>query len=295
MYRDRFAPSPTGYLHLGHAYSALTAWTNSQKADGDFLLRIEDLDHHRSKPEYVQAIFEDLEQLGICWEEPVIYQSERQVAYQKGLEELIRLGICYPCKCSRKDIRAALEAPQHQKGSSLKHATYPGTCRNRTMADMGTREAIRLNMARAVELLGGTAQFPRLAFQETGFRFHGKHTLEPESLIHEHGDFVVARNDVGASYHLAVVIDDAFSSITHVTRGEDIFKFTYIHRLLQELLHLPVPFWHHHKLIRDRSGKRLAKRSDSESLRALWSRGHSNDSIRAMLGLDDNLVGLTDF
>lgn len=262
----RFAPSPTGLLHLGHAYSALTAWDAANKAGGTCLLRIEDTDAARVRSEYEAAIYEDLAWLGVRWPEPVLRQSERLDVYAAALDRLVRLGVTYPCSCTRADIRALLAAPQ--EGAS--HATpgaavYPGTCRGRSMDECGPGTAIRLDLDRAFALLGGQT----LIWQETGAAHAGTHALDPAAMRQQIGDFVLARKDIGAAaYHLSVVVDDAAQGITHVIRGEDLLASTPIHRLLQALLDLPLPVWHHHSLVRDPAGKRLAKRDDARAIKA---------------------------
>lgn len=262
----RFAPSPTGRLHLGHAFSALTAWEAAKAAAGQLLLRIEDIDQTRSRPEYEAAIYEDLAWLGVTWSGPVWRQSERLDVYAAALERLGGLGVTYPCRCTRADIRAALSAPQEDTTQLRPDgAVYPGTCRGRDMAECGDGDAIRLDLDRALGLLGGR----KLTWLETGPNHAGTHLLEPAVLRRQVGDVVLARKDIGAAaYHLAVVVDDAAQGVTHVIRGEDLLEATPIHRMLQALLDLPVPAWHHHRLVRDEAGRRLAKRDDA---RAVWT------------------------
>ena len=276
----RFAPSPTGLLHLGHAFSALTAWDAAKAARGAFLLRIEDIDGARVRPEYEAAIYEDLTWLGVTWREPVLRQSERFGIYAAALEQLGRLDVIYPCRCTRADIRAALAAPQegaahHPPGGAI----YPGTCRGRHMAASGPSDAIRLDLDRALALLSGQA----LTWRETGAALAGTHALDPQGMRQQIGDVVLARKDTGAAaYHLAVVVDDAAQGITHVIRGEDLLEATQIHRLLQALLELPVPVWHHHPLVRDEAGRRLAKRADAFAIRNLREAGRTAHDVRRM-------------
>jgi len=274
----RFAPSPTGLLHLGHAFSALTAWEAAQAADGKFLLRIEDTDRSRARPEYEAAIYEDLTWLGVSWPEPVWRQSERLDIYADALERLSRLGVTYPCRCTRADIRAALSAPQEATMPLRPDgAVYPGTCRARAMAECGPGDAIRLDLSRALERLNGRT----LTWRETGAAHAGAQALNPEAMRREIGDAVLARKDIGAAaYHLSVVVDDAAQGITHVIRGEDLFEATPIHRLLQALLDLPVPVWHHHPLVRDEAGKRLAKRADACAIRSYREAGWTPEDVR---------------
>ncbi len=280
--RTRFAPSPTGWLHLGHAFSALTAWERARAADGEFLLRIEDIDTTRCRAEYEAAIFEDLAWLGLSWPEPVMRQSMRSEAYGAALDRLGTLGLVYPCRCTRAEIRAALAAPQ--EGAGPEGPVYPGTCRDRRWEDRGPDDALRLDMALAVAHLGGARAVARLLWQETGAGA-GTHALDPSALVAHTGDVVLARRDIGTAYHLAVVVDDAAQGITEVVRGADLAPATPLHRLLIALLGLPVPRWHHHRLIRDAAGLRLAKRDDARALRTLRTEGATPQDIRRTVGL----------
>lgn len=278
--RTRFAPSPTGLLHLGHAYAALTA---AARADpGEFLLRIEDIDSARCRPEFEAAIYEDLAWLGLDWQRPVRRQSERREAYEAALNRLIELDLCYPCRCSRGDIRGVLSAPQEGAPMSGPDGLiYPGTCRGRPMEEAGSDEAIRLDMAKALTFLGGVP----LAFTETGSGHPGDQILDEERLTTQVGDVILSRASIGTSYHLAVVVDDAAQGITEVTRGEDLFEATQIHVVLQRLLKLPTPTYHHHSLIRDDDGKRLAKRDDARAIRRFREDGETPADIRIRIGL----------
>ncbi|WP_204377304.1 tRNA glutamyl-Q(34) synthetase GluQRS [Methyloceanibacter superfactus] len=277
----RFAPSPTGLLHLGHVFSALTAWEGAQGAGGDCLLRIEDTDQARARPEYEAAIYEDLAWLGLNWPEPVWRQSERLDIYAAALERLGQMGVTYPCRCTRADIRAALSAPQEgAEHLSPDGAVYPGTCRGRALADCGPGDAIRLDLERALALLGGQT----LIWRETGRAHAGTHTVDPDIMRRQIGDVVLGRKDIGAAaYHLSVVVDDAAQGVTHVIRGEDLFEATPIHRLLQALLELPVPVYHHHVLIRDAEGKRLAKRNDACAIRTYREAGRTPEEVKRMM------------
>jgi glutamyl-Q tRNA(Asp) synthetase len=276
----RFAPSPSGYLHLGHAHSALFAARAAARAGGRFLLRIEDIDGPRSRLEFEAAIYEDLAWLGLRWEEPVLRQSERLPAYAAALGELNALGLIYPCFCTRREIRAEIQragsAPHGPEG-----ALYPGTCRTLDAATRARRLAageehcLRLDCARAADMAGP------LRWQDLAA---GEVVARPRDL----GDVVLARKDIGTSYHLAVTLDDAAQGVSLVTRGKDLFNASHMHRLLQELLRLPVPAWHHHDLIRDAKGQRLAKRSDALSLRALRQAGRSPAQVRALAGFPDD-------
>lgn len=277
-YLTRFAPSPTGPLHLGHAYSALTAHDRAQAQGGIFLLRIEDIDRSRCRQEWEAQIYDDLHWLGLTWPEPVMRQSDRQPAYAAALDRLAKLGLIYPCRCTRADIRAALSAPQ-EGVTGPDGPIYPGTCRHRSMSEAGTQDAIRLDMTKAMALTGS------ISFQENGRLRSGLHMFDPQHMIDAVGDVVLARRDMGTSYHLSVTVDDAAQGITEVVRGVDLFGATAIHALLQRLLQLPTPTYWHHDLIRDEHGKRLAKRDDARAI-ALYRRdGASPAEIRAMVGL----------
>lgn len=271
----RFAPSPTGWLHLGHAYAALFA--HEQAAGGRFLIRLEDIDGTRARPEYEGAIFEDLAWLGLEWEMPVRRQSDHLDDYRNALAELERLGVLYPCFCTRKEIQEEISragnAPQGPDGP-----LYPGTCRNREHEERARRiaagesYALRLDVAKAAGLVSSD-----LVWVD---RAHGTFQARPGVF----GDVVLARKDTPASYHLAVVVDDALQGITLVTRGEDLLEATHLHRLLQALLGLPVPEWQHHGLITDENGKRLAKRDDARSLRSLRAAGWTAERVREEIG-----------
>jgi glutamyl-Q tRNA(Asp) synthetase len=277
MYRTRFAPSPTGRLHLGHAYSGLVGFERARDRGGTFLLRIEDTDRARCRPAYETAIYDDLTWLGIRWETPVRRQSDHLADYDGALECLIARGLCYPCGCTRADIQAAVSAPQEGASDA---AAYPGTCRARTMADRRPGDAIRLDMARALAACGPAP----LTFEETGDLHFGRHVIDPAQLIATMGDIVLARKEIGAAYHICVVVDDARQQITEVVRGADLFEATFLHRLLQALLGLPTPAYHHHRLIRDEQGKRLAKRDDARALARYRAEGATPQDIRRMIG-----------
>ena len=253
----RFAPSPTGRLHLGHAYSALLAHDFARERGGSFLLRIEDIDPGRSRPEHVDAIIEDLLWLGLEWDDELVYQSERLPLYAEALERLRGQGLLYPCFCTRADIAAALEAPHGPAG-----AHYPGTCR--ALADDPQRRASmphcwRLDSVKALEMAG----FP--GWTEGGRRF----TTGPDDF----DDVILARKDAPAAYHLACVVDDAASGVTMVVRGADLRSSTPVQRLLQELLNLPEPAYLHHPLIAHADGRRLAKRDLAPTLAAMRESG----------------------
>ncbi|MFB2595899.1 tRNA glutamyl-Q(34) synthetase GluQRS [Paracoccus sp. p4-l81] len=276
--RTRFAPSPTGWLHLGHAHAALVA---CERADpGQFLIRIEDLDQTRSRPSYEAAIFEDLAWLGLTWQTPALRQSQNIPAYAKALERLADRGLIYPCTCRRSDIRAAAAAPN--EGEPLAGPdgiVYPGTCRGAPMPADWQGRTLRLDMRKAC---AAVKVMP--AFVEQGPIHAGVHTLSQERLINHVGDVVLWRADTGPAYHLAVVVDDAAQGITEVTRGEDLFQATQIHVLLQTLLELSTPSYWHHDLIRDETGKRLAKRDDARAIRAYRAEGLTPADLRALIG-----------
>ncbi len=279
-FTTRFAPSPTGPLHLGHAYSALLAHDMAREAEGNFLLRIEDIDQSRARPEWEAQIYDDLHWLGLNWPLPVMRQSERLPRYAAALDRLAALGLTYPCECRRGDIEAAAGAPQEgvpRFGPDGR--IYPGTCRERAMAAAGRDDVIRLNMEKATRAL------PALRFSETGAAHAGEHRLDPDHLCQAVGDIVLVRRQMGSSYHLSVVVDDADQGITHVVRGQDLFEATQIHVLLQHLLGLPTPVYHHHRLIRDDRGKRLAKRDDARAIAKYRAEGATPDDIRRLVGL----------
>ena len=280
---SRFAPSPTGYLHLGHAFAALFAAEIARKTNGRFLLRIEDTDRARSRPEYEAAIEEDLGWLGLEWATPVRRQSDHLDDYAKALDRLKAMGCAYPCFCTRKEIEAefaaSVGAPQGPDGP-----IYSGSCKALTDAERSRRiaagepHAWRLDVVRAQELSGQVLEFFELGRGPYGE--HGLVTVTPEI----YGDFVLARKDAAASYHLAVVVDDALQGVTMVTRGLDLFPSTHLHRLLQSLLGLPRPQYQHHRLITDANGKRLAKRDHATCLREMRAQGISRAHVLQMLG-----------
>lgn len=274
----RFAPSPTGWLHLGHACAAWFAHEEARKSGGRFLIRMEDIDQTRVRPEYESAIFEDLAWLGIEWEQPVRKQSEHFDDYSAALAKLSFLGVLYPCFCTRKEIQDEItlagQAPHGPDGP-----LYPGTCRGRSAAEQQERIASRQPYALRLDVAKAVASIGRDLYWEDLDR--GQQKAEPAAF----GDVVLARKETPTSYHLAVVVDDALQGITLVTRGEDLFEATHLHRLLQELLDLPVPQYRHHRLVTDETGKRLAKRDDARSLRTLREQGWTPQRIRDQLGI----------
>jgi glutamyl-Q tRNA(Asp) synthetase len=262
----RFAPSPTGLLHRGHAFSAVTAWRMARKAGGRFVLRIEDIDTTRCRPEFEAAIFEDLAWLGLDWDGPVWRQSERTAVYRAALDRLVAMGVAYPCFCTRSDIAAAVSAPHGPEGP-----VYPGTCRH-LAADERARRLATETPAWRLDVAAALASTGPLSWHDSNA---GLQQADPLA----GGDFVVARRDVGTAYALAVVVDDAAQGITDVVRGVDLFEATCGQRLLQALLGLPCPRYHHHPLILGPDGRRLAKRDAGETLRALRESGKHPEEI----------------
>ncbi len=288
---ERFAPSPTGPLHLGHAYSAWIGWHAARQAGGCFLLRIEDLDQGRIRPDWVDGITRDLAWLGITWDGPLLFQSRRMEAYQIALDDLAMRGLTYACTCTRRDISEALSAPQEGQGSGRQHGpdgpVYPGTCRGRLQPTDGPH-AVRLDMAAAIEALGGAAAVDALMFSEIGAGPGGETgtiRLSAADLIAGVGDVVLVRRDGAPAYHLSVVVDDAHQGVSHVSRGRDLFPATQIHRLLQALLGLPTPVYNHHRLVRDEAGKRLAKRDDARAIAAYRAAGLSPSEVLRLAGV----------
>ncbi len=283
-YVTRFAPSPTGYLHLGHAFAALYAADLAERSGGRFLVRIEDTDRTRARGEFEAAIFEDMAWLGLTWEEPVRRQSAHFDDYARALETLRGFACAYPCFCTRKEIEAefaaSVNAPHGPDGP-----IYPGTCRGLSdlektgRIERGDQHAWRLDVAKAVTLLGAPLSFEELGGGPAGET--GAIAVNADLF----GDFVLARKDAPASYHLSVVVDDALQGVTLVTRGNDLFAAAHVHRLLQALLKLPVPLYSHHRLILDASGKRLAKRDQATTLRHLRADGWTPARVREVLGL----------
>lgn len=266
MIVTRFAPSPTGFLHLGHAFSAHNAWKRARDAGGRFLLRLEDIDPARCRPDYADAILEDLAWLGLDWDGPVRVQSHHLPEYRAVLDQLAERRLVYPCFCSRTDIATASAAPHGPDGAPL----YPGTCRHRSPTERADRIAagepfaLRLDMAAAVR--------PGLSYEEEST---GRIACHPELF----GDVVLARKDIPASYHLCVTHDDAAQDVTLVSRAIDLQPATDLHRLLQSLMGWPAPIYAHHRLLTDDAGRRLAKRDKALTLRSLRAEGVSARTI----------------
>ena len=245
MIRTRFAPSPNGPLHLGHAWSAIIAHDRAREAGGDFLVRIEDIDGARSRSKFAQQALEDLAWLGLTWDEVPVRQSDRLASYGEAAKQLRDMGMLYPCRCTRAEIAAGATV------SGPDGPIYPGTCKGRDVDPNGA--AWRLDIAAATARTGPLEWYDEIA---------GTQLARPERF----GDVVLVRKDEPASYHLAVTLDDAAQGISVVTRGRDLFAASHVHRLLQALLALPVPVWHHHALLVEANGRKLAKRRGSPSL-----------------------------
>jgi glutamyl-Q tRNA(Asp) synthetase len=280
----RFAPSPNGELHLGHALSALTGWEKARAAGGRFLLRIEDIDTARSRPQFVAGIFEDLRWLGLAWEEPVLFQSTRFAAYAQAARRLEDMGLLYPCFATRAEIEAAAAGgPTDPDGAPI----YSGLWRGLPGSAIAHRKsigepfALRIDIANGIAAARGKIGDKALTFTELD------EEGSPSSIAADParwGDAVIIRKDVPASYHLAVVVDDAWQGVTHVTRGRDLFAATHLHRLLQALLDLPEPLYQHHRLVTDVDGRKLAKSAGDTSLRALREQGATPADVRRLLG-----------
>jgi glutamyl-Q tRNA(Asp) synthetase len=273
----RFAPSPTGRLHLGHAYSALFADQQARLGDGQFLVRMEDIDISRCRPAFDTGITDDLEWLGLSWQTPIRRQSEHMDDYAVMLRKLGEMGLLYPCFCTRSDIRREIDAAGHAPHEGPDGPLYPGTCRHLSAAESEDRKgsgegfALRLHTSTAVAVAGDL---------DWTDRNHGLILATPEIF----GDVVLARKDTPTSYHLAVTVDDHIQGISLVTRGEDLFAATHVHRLIQALLDLDTPEYHHHRLLTDDTGKRFAKRDRAQTLEELRELGTSPDDIRQQLG-----------
>ena len=283
----RFAPSPNGYLHLGHALSALTNADMARGTGGRLLLRIEDIDATRCRPEYERAIYDDLAWLGIAWENPVRRQSEHFADYRSALAALEAMNLVYPSFESRAEVAALVAAqqqdapwPRDPDGAPL----YPGTAKSLPPSERARRiaagepYALRLDMAAAIARVGPPT------WTETG----SDTAAEPDIVAaapHEWGDVILARKETPTSYHLAVVVDDARQGVTHVVRGRDLLRATAVHRLIQALLGLPAPAYHHHRLVLDATGRKLSKSTLATGLRELRAQGMTPADIRRMVGL----------
>lgn len=280
-YITRFAPSPSGFLHLGHAYAALFAARAARRSGGRMLLRIEDIDRDRCRPEFETAIFEDLEWLGVEWEQPVRRQSEHLGKHSAALQVLVEGGVVYPCFCSRKEIRAEI-AKAGQAPHGLGGPLYPGTCRQLSMEerrqrfDQGVPHALRLDVYKAM-VIGERDNKGPLFWTDVEA---GRAECDPSPL----GDVILGRKDSPSSYHLSATLDDHLQGVTLVTRGSDLFASTHVHRLLQALMGLKTPEYHHHKLLAGPDGRRYAKRDKSMTLQALRQAGKRPEEVRALAG-----------
>ena len=275
----RFAPSPTGLLHRGHAFSALTAFEAARSAGGRFILRIEDIDAGRCRPEFEAAITDDLAWLGVTWEQPVRRQSEHLADYAEALETLRERGLLYRCFRTRQDIMADIAAAPHGAMEAWRGAALSPDEEQRRL-EAGEAYAWRLSLDAARAALGG--------FEDLGFQEEGSGPAGETGLIVARpqlgGDVVLARKGLGVAYHLAVSVDDALQGVTHVIRGQDLFEAAHVQRLLQALLDLPTPTYRHHRLLTDAAGKRFAKRDRAETLADLRARGVSAEALRRELG-----------
>jgi glutamyl-Q tRNA(Asp) synthetase len=285
-FTTRFAPSPTGLLHKGHAFSALTAHAAARDAGGRFILRIEDVDATRVRAEFEAAIFEDLAWLGLEWETPVRRQSEHMADYRAALARLQARGLLYRCFRTRRAVLDEIARAPHGPGEGPEGRVFRGgplpPDEEAALLASGAPYAWRLSLDAALAALGEDG-WKALVFREEGCGPDGEHGLiqaRPERL----GDVVLARKDVGVAYHLAVVVDDALQGISHVIRGCDLFEAAHVQRLLQALLDLPTPVYRHHRLITAPTGERLAKRDKAETLREIRARGVSAAAVRAELG-----------
>ena len=280
----RFAPSPNGELHLGHALSALVGYERARAAGGRFLLRIEDIDVGRTRPEYVDGIFEDLRWLGLTWEEQVLFQSTRMDAYRAAAARLEQMGLLYPCFATRSEIEAAATGATDPDGAPI----YPGLWKGRSKAEAAERRAVgaafalRIDMAAACGAAAARLSSNPLTFVELA---EDGTPATIEARPERWGDAVIVRKDLPTSYHLAVVVDDASQGVTHITRGRDLYAATDLHRLLQVLLDLPEPLYHHHRLVVDPAGRKLAKSARDTSLRSLREQGVTRAEIRRRVGL----------
>jgi glutamyl-Q tRNA(Asp) synthetase len=281
MIVTRFAPSPTGLLHLGHALAAITA----HESGDDFLLRIEDIDKGRSRDKFIEAIFHDLKWLGLSWDEPTLRQSTRMGAYAEALSVLKAKDLVYPCFCTRAEIAAEIARAgeaQHSaswgpSGPGPDGPLYPGTCKTLPRGEGADRIGGGENYALRLDVTRAAAQTGPLTFREHGH----DHVVDPLRF----GDIVIARKDMPTSYHLAVVVDDAYQNVNLVTRGEDLLPATHIQRLLQALLKLPAPDYAHHPLVLDETGRKFSKRDGAVALESLRAQGLTPADIRARIGL----------
>lgn len=285
----RFAPSPTGELHVGHALSALIGWHWAQRLGGRFLLRIEDIDTGRSRPQHISGIFEDLTWLGISWETPVLFQSQHFEWYQAQARRLQRMNLLYPCFATRKEIAEAAAVQAQRQADPDGADLYPGLHKTLSAREIELRQAqgqpfaLRLDMVRAIKAARAINNDSDLTYTALDARGVAEEVIaQPERW----GDVIIVRKDVPASYHLAVVCDDARQGVTHVTRGQDLEAATDLHRLLQVLLGLPAPLYHHHRLLLDADGRKLAKSEGAPSLASLRRAGMTRTELLETIGLN---------
>ena len=281
MFISRFAPSPTGLLHLGHAYSALLTQNLVTRNSGTLHLRIEDIDITRCTPDFEKQIYRDLEWLGVHWDSTPLRQSEELSIYINSLKQLVDKGLVYGCDCTRSDIKKALSAPNNL-ANDVNTLVYPGTCREKNLPLDGRN--VRLNLLKSKNYL----ETEYINFFEQGIgpnKENGDQTFDIAWLGKRYGDFIIARKDIRTSYHLAVTVDDAQQKVTHVSRGNDLFYVTPIHVILQNLLNFKTPVYIHHPLIKDKNGNKLAKSKGSESILSMRNSGTTIKDIRSILGL----------
>lgn len=284
----RFAPSPNGFLHLGHARSALLNFDLARQGSGRMLLRIEDIDTTRCRPEYEQAIYDDLAWLGIVWEQPVRRQSDHLALYSAAVERLTRDDLLYPAFESRADIARLVEKkdragvwPRDPDGAPL----YPGTGRALPRGEQDKKMRAGLPYALRLDMSAAIARAGSLSWMELGTGPHGE-TGDVPARPEQWGDVILARKDTPTSYHLSVVMDDALQGVTHVVRGQDLFRATGVHRLLQSLLGLPQPLYRHHPLVLDETGRKLSKSTQSTALRELRAAGVTPADVRRLAGIN---------
>ena len=270
---ERMAPSPTGGLHLGHVFSAFTAYKNAKRNQGLFKIRIEDIDYTRCKLKFENEIISNISWLGLSWDGEILRQRNRKKNYTLAIEQLLKDGLLYPCACTRADIKKAVSAPHSNEISNF---TYPGTCRRKTPT--GSIKALRLDIRKAIKIRGvKQVSF----FEKKGLNndYLEERSISASDIEHQYGDLVLARKDINTSYNLAVVIDDAAQKVTHVTRGNDLLAITPFQVLLHRLLFLPTPIYHHHKLLMEQGGEKISKRSSPETVSSLKNRGFSAEDV----------------
>ena len=275
---ERFAPSPTGSLHLGHAFSALTAFNNAKRTNGKFKLRLDNIDIERCRSEYEKKICSDLKWLGISWDGPIMRQSDRLRKYKLAVNKLVGKGLVYGCSCTRREIENSLIAPHNFSAS--KNKIYPGLCREKKNGILGLN--LRLDLSKSLQVL----EDEEIAFFEIGIGPQGqsgKQVLDKDKASKEIGDIIIARKDIGTSYNLSTVVDDMEEGITNVTRGNDLFPITFIQVIIQKLLGYKTPIYFHHKLLTDSTGNRLAKRKGSKTIASYRANGFTAEEIKKII------------